>query len=80
MKLNLMQGDCLERMKEIPDGSVDMVLTDPPYGMDYQSNRRVTQKKFEKIANDKELAWVDSFIDGCHRVMNENSAMYFFCS
>ena len=30
--LNLMQGDCLERMKEIPDGSVDMVLTDPPYG------------------------------------------------
>ena len=29
---NLMQGDCLERMKEIPDGSVDMVLADPPYG------------------------------------------------
>ena len=28
----LMQGDCLERMKEIPDRSVDMVLTDPPYG------------------------------------------------
>ena len=32
MSINLMQGDCLERMKEIPDGSVDMVLTDPPYG------------------------------------------------
>ena len=30
---NLMQGDCLELMKEIPSGSVDMVLTDPPYGM-----------------------------------------------
>ena len=28
----LMQGDCLEMMKAIPDGSVDMVLTDPPYG------------------------------------------------
>src|SRR5690554_7796276 len=28
----LMLGDCLERMKEIPDGSVDMVLCDPPYG------------------------------------------------
>lgn len=24
-KINLMQGDCLERMKEIPDGSVDMI-------------------------------------------------------
>ena len=30
--IKLMLGDCLERMKEIPDGSVDMVLTDPPYG------------------------------------------------
>ena len=30
--INLMQGDCLERMKEIPSGSVDMVLADPPYG------------------------------------------------
>jgi DNA modification methylase len=28
----LMQGDCLERMKDIPSGSVDMILTDPPYG------------------------------------------------
>ena len=28
----LLLGDCLDRMKEIPDGSVDMVLTDPPYG------------------------------------------------
>jgi len=30
--INLMLGDCLERMKEIPGGSVDMVMTDPPYG------------------------------------------------
>tara|TARA_R110001632_G_C11263320_1_gene410108 strand:+ start:45 stop:803 length:759 start_codon:yes stop_codon:yes gene_type:complete len=31
-KPNLMLGDCLERMKEIESGSVDMILTDPPYG------------------------------------------------
>jgi site-specific DNA-methyltransferase (adenine-specific) len=30
--INLMLGDCLERMKEIQDGSVDMILADPPYG------------------------------------------------
>jgi len=30
--INLMLGDCLERMKEIPDGSVDMILCDLPYG------------------------------------------------
>lgn len=37
----LMQGDCLERMKEIPTGSVDMVLTDPPYG--------TTQNKWDSV-------------------------------
>jgi len=31
-KITLMKGDCLERMKEIESGSVDMILTDPPYG------------------------------------------------
>ena len=30
--IKLMQGDCLEKMKDIPDGSVDMVLCDLPYG------------------------------------------------
>ena len=29
--INLMNGDCLDLMKTIPDGSVDMILTDPPY-------------------------------------------------
>ena len=34
MELNkIHQGDCLELMKEIPDGSVDMILCDLPYGM-----------------------------------------------
>ena len=28
----LMFGDCLERMKEIPDGSIDLILADPPFG------------------------------------------------
>lgn len=37
----LMLGDCLERMKEIPDGSVDMVLADPPYG--------TTQNKWDSV-------------------------------
>ena len=32
LEQTLIQGDCLEEMKNIPDGSVDLVLTDPPYG------------------------------------------------
>lgn len=36
-KYTLMQGDCLERMKEIPDGSVDMILTDQEIVTYYES-------------------------------------------
>lgn len=32
MNIELMHGDCLDKMQSIPDGSVDMILTDPPYG------------------------------------------------
>jgi len=30
--MKLIHGDCIDKMKDIPAGSVDMILTDPPYG------------------------------------------------
>ena len=32
MTIELWHGDCLELMKNIPDGSIDAIITDPPYG------------------------------------------------
>ena len=32
---NLILGDCLEKLKELPDESVDLVLTDFPYGISF---------------------------------------------
>lgn len=29
----IVQGDCLESLRELPDSSVDAVVTDPPYGL-----------------------------------------------
>ena len=37
---SIYHGDCLEVMKDIPDNSISLIVTDPPYLMDYQSNRR----------------------------------------
>jgi site-specific DNA-methyltransferase (adenine-specific) len=65
-------------MKDIPDGSIDMVLTDPPYGMDFQSNYR--GEKYAKIKNDSCLNWLDVFSDELFRVSAENTAHYVFCS
>ena len=57
----LMLGDCLERMKEIPNGSVDMVLADPPYG--------TTQCKWDSII-DLDLMW-----EQLKRIIKPNGAI-----
>ena len=59
--IELMQGDCLEVMKEIPDGSVDMVLADPPYG--------TTACKWDSII-DLGLMW-----EQLNRVIKHNGAI-----
>jgi DNA modification methylase len=52
--VQLMLGDCLERLKELADESVDSIVTDPPYGVDYQSAWRTDKSKWKpKIKNDK---------------------------
>ncbi len=61
MTIQLMLGDCLERMKEIEDGSVDMVLADPPYG--------ITSCKWDSVI-DLDLIW-----ERLKRVIKPNGAI-----
>lgn len=83
--------DCSDVFSLLEDNSVDLILTDPPYGIDYRSNRqRVDRKKsvsgegsivirnhyFSKIENDTALSL--SWISDAYRVLKNNSAMYIF--
>lgn len=63
---HLMFGDCLERMKEIPDRSVDLILTDPPYG--------TTQCKWDSVIS-FEFMWVE-----LKRIIKPNGAILLFGS
>lgn len=71
-------GDCFELLREMPAECVDLVLTDPPYGIDYQSNRRVAREKLPKFENDADLGWVESWVDQIHRVLKEDRHFYCF--
>ena len=77
-EIKLMQGDCLERMKEIPDGSVDMILTDPPYGTaggmgkgteDYQN---IVNVKWDETINHMEMT------NECNRILRTNGILVLF--
>ena len=81
MDCKLYQGDCLEVMGGIKDKSVDLIVTDPPYLMNYQSNRRKKEDRFDKIKNDKgNYMLIQDYLEECHRIMKDNTAIYCFCS
>ena len=63
--IDLKCGDCLELMKDIPDGSVDMVLCDLPYG--------TTQNKWDSVLP-LDILWREY-----HRVAKINAAFVLFC-
>lgn len=69
----LMHGDCLERMKEIPSGSVDMILTDPPYGtMNTDGGRRIGISGWD-IKLD-----ASAMLAECNRILRPNGALVLF--
>jgi len=73
--IHLMKGDCLERMKEIPDGSVDMILTDIPYGEVNQKSSGL--RKLDR--GDADICEIDlgTMVDQSVRVCS--GSFYIFC-
>jgi site-specific DNA-methyltransferase (adenine-specific) len=77
-KIELKLGDCMDLMNEMPTETIDAIITDPPYGIDYQSARRTDKSKWKpKIANDKEpyLEWLPE----AYRVTKMGGALICFC-
>lgn len=68
----------LELMKRLENNSIDLLLTDPPFGMDFQSNYR--KVKHEKIEGDSDLSWFPEWIMEIKRIMKEDAHLYIFCS
>lgn len=72
----LYEGDCMQILKDFPDSSVDLIITDPPYGVDYVvPNREV---KFDKLKNDDNLDWLEPLLKELYRVLKENTHIYIF--
>lgn len=78
----LYHGDCIEIMKKhIPNESIDLIVTDPPYLIDYKTNRRKYEHEFDTvIQNDDNPQIIIDYIKECYRILKNDSAMYMFCS
>jgi len=71
----LMKGDCLERMKEISSGSVDMILTDPPYG----TVKGAALDGWEGTKTDWDVCIdQEKMLNECNRILRTNGALVLF--
>ena len=82
---NIKNGDSLEILESLEDGCIDVVLTDPPYGISYVSNRSIFEDSITKrgLLNDgKDEAFdlLDKTCEILQRKTAENAHLYFFCS
>jgi site-specific DNA-methyltransferase (adenine-specific) len=78
---NIYNLDCLDGIKKIADESIDLIVTDPPYMINYHSARRDTSHRFCKpIENDDNRSLLTKIMPELYRVMKPNTAMYMFCS
>ena len=54
--------DCLETMARIPDNSIDLIVTSPPYNKGFYANKNAKQSKVWNTLNGRKIAY-DSFSD-----------------
>ena len=83
--IDLKQGDCLELMKDIPDGSIDLVVIDPPYELETQRgggffrNSNEKRRKYQDEIESMMTGISEQLLDIlCNKMKKVN--MYIFCS
>ncbi len=74
-------GDCLVELKKIEEASVDLIITDPPYNMNYSGRGKLNH--FNGFANDnltpeEHTAWFESCLKEFYRVLKNDSAIYIY--
>lgn len=78
MRLNYIDNrDCLEGLKDVPDKSVDLIVTDPPYGINYKSGRiKDKSRRLGGILNDQSPFL--TFIKPAMEKLKPTGAMFIF--
>jgi len=80
---DIIHGNCVEEMAKMPANSVDLILSDPPYGIDVENSHtygRMTVKETRFEDGDFEtFDLLDKAIAQMYRVLKDDRHMYLFC-
>jgi adenine-specific DNA-methyltransferase len=71
----LLHGDCLEMMRRLPDGCINLIATDPPY---FRVKGEAWDRQWDDAAGF--LAWLGEIADEWGRILAPNGSLYCFAS
>ena len=75
--IELRHGDCVEKMRELEDSSVDSILCDPPYGLKFFTHKG----GFDDLGNaSQQKRWHTEWVSQALRVLNPNGVLKAFSS
>ena len=80
--IDLMQGDCLELMKELPSESIDLIITSPPYNLGKThhtgNNRFEGYKTYEDNMPEEEYQkWQIEVLQECFRILKHDGSLFY---
>lgn len=75
-------SDCIKGMRAMRDESIDLIVSDPPYLINYSTSHRKdkTHDFCTPIQNDANPDLIESYVRECYRVLKKDHAFYMFCS
>ncbi len=76
--LNLIKGDCLEKMQDIESGSIDAIITDPPYNIARENNFSTMGRAGIDFGEWDKGADLFTYINECYRLLNKNGSFIVF--
>jgi len=79
------EGNCLELLKEIPSNSTDLIVTDPPFAIEFKAKRANYNRTagnviegYTEIPQEKYFDFSKDWISEAHRVLKDSGSMYLF--
>jgi site-specific DNA-methyltransferase (adenine-specific) len=77
-KLELYNDDCYKILKEIPNESINLCLSDPPYAISYQNGHVAKESEWDKFTSEEYIEFMTKWLNEIYRVLTPEGTCWFF--
>jgi site-specific DNA-methyltransferase (adenine-specific) len=77
--IDLRQGDCLEVMRDIPDNSIDLIITSPPYNIGKMHSNQLQFGTYDgnDMKEENYQEWQIKVLNECFRILKDDGSMFY---